>query len=436
MNRRKFLLRAGAGAAALTGSCNSSPALLAPGARGVAQELAKTDGEPDEIARDEDFWRHAQDAFTVDRSMVNFNNGGVSPSPQVVQESLARNLAYANSAPSYTMWRVQEPEKEAVRSGLAQLFGVDSEEIAITRNATESLQTCQFGFDLPRGAVVLACDQDYPRMLNTFKQRERREGIELEVIELPPPEASEDAVVRCYTDALDEKRPSLLLLSHMIYLTGRVLPVARIVAEARTRGVPTIVDGAHAFAHLVFRQEDLGCDYYAASLHKWLFAPFGTGLLYVKQDRIADLWPLMAASEAEDEDIRKFEQIGTHSVPVPLAIGDAMQFHQLLGPERKLARLLYLRERWTERIADTGNARFRASLAPGGAGGFVTVEIPGVDPSEIHQHLWSEHRIYTVAILQEGASGLRVSPSVYSTLEEVDRFADILAAIARNGIPA
>lgn len=411
--------------------------LADPGrAAAIGRELSAHPGSPEDVAADEDFWSRATEAFTLDRSLVNFNNGGVSPSPAVVQQALARALAFANEAPAHHMWRIQEPQRETVRVGLARLFGCDAEEVAITRNASEGLQTCQLGFDLRSGDVVVASDQDYPRMLTAFRQRERREGIRLELVKLPVPCEDDDELVRRFEDAIVEHRPKLVLMCHVINLTGQVLPVRRVVQMARGHGVPVIVDGAHSFAHLVFEQSDLDCDYFATSLHKWLFAPFGTGMLYVRRARIAALWPLMAATDEQTADVRKFEEIGTHPCPVRLAIAEAIRYHDALGPQRKLARLLYLRDRWAKRVLENSRVRLHTSLAPGFAGGFATVEVDGIAPEDLFQHLWDAHRILTTPIEHEDFRGTRVSPGVYSTLGEVDRFADALLAVARHGLPA
>ena len=410
-------------------------------APGLAAELAQRDGDPEEDAADEDLWREVQQAFTVDRSIVNFNNGGVSPSPRVVQEALARHLAFANQAPAHNMWRVQEPHKESVRARLARLFGCDAEEVAITRNASEGLQTCQLGHDLRPGDEVLTSTQDYPRMVNTFKQRERREGLVLRQVALPAPVEDPAEIARRFEAGITD-RTRLILVSHVVFLTGAVLPVRDVVELGRARGIPVIVDGAHAFAHVPCSRDALGCDYYATSLHKWLFAPFGTGMLYVRRERVADLWPLMAAPADRTDDVRKFEEIGTHPVPVPLAIAEALTFHEALGPERKLARMVYLRDRWARRLLEHDRVRLHTSLAPGAAGGFATVEVAGVEPSALVQHLMRRHQILTTPIVHRGQGeddafqGVRVSPSVYSTLEEVDRFTDAMLDVVANGLPA
>ncbi|HKK67333.1 MAG TPA: aminotransferase class V-fold PLP-dependent enzyme, partial [Bacteroidales bacterium] len=331
-SRKQFIKKLGAGAAALGAGAFFSPLK----ARNIAADLKDFSGSPLDIANNEDYWSRVQQAFTVDRSLINLNNGGVSPSPDFVQAAMKKHLDFSNQAPVYNMWRILEPRREGVRQRLARNFGVDTEEIAMTRNASESLQICQLGFDLKAGDEVLTTDQDYPRMINTFKQRERREGIKLNQISIPVPAENDEEIVRRFEQAITPKT-KLILMCHIINLTGQILPVKKVVQMAREKGIPVIVDGAHAYAHFDFKHEDLDCDYYTSSLHKWLFAPHGTGLLYVKKSKIKDLWPLMAAAESQDNDIRKFEEIGTHPAANYLAIGEALTFHEGIGSKRKEA---------------------------------------------------------------------------------------------------
>ncbi len=416
------------------GAAVAVAALKPERARAVALELAAHPGTPGTIAEDEAFWFEVQQAFTPDRSLVNLNSGGVSPSPAVVQAAMKRHLDYSNTVPPYTMWKVLEPQREPVRDRLARVFGCDPEEIALTRNASEGLQICEFGFDLEPGDEVLTTTQDYPRMVHTFKQRERREGIVLRQLKIPIPAEDPTEIVSLFESHITP-RTRLILMCHMINITGQILPVRLVVQMARRKGLPVIVDGAHTFAHFDFRQQDLDCDYYATSLHKWLFAPHGTGMLYVRRERIGDLWPLMAAPDVMKDDIRKYEEIGTHPAANYLAIAEALTFHQGIGPKRKEARLIYLRNRWAERLLEFDRVRLHTSLKPGFACCIATVQIDGVDSEELANHLWKVHRILVVAIKHPEFEGIRVSPSVFTTLEEIDRFADAMERVIKTGLP-
>lgn len=427
-SRRSFLGAMGLGAV-------SANAVLTFGARAqtIASELAQVAGEPDTIARDEGYWARVQQAFTVDRSVINFNNGGVSPAPAWVQDAMKQHLDYSNKLPAHNLWQVQEPRKETVRQRLARAWGVDAEEIALTRNASESLQIAQLGIDLKSGDEVLTTTQDYGRMLTTFDQRERREGIKLTKIAIPVPAENDDEVVRLFEEAITP-RTRVILMCHVINLTGQVLPVRRVCDMAAKHNIPVIVDGAHSFAHLIFKLSDLNCDYFGTSLHKWLFAPHGTGLLYVKKSRIAETWPMMPAAETQEGDIRKFEEIGTHPAANTLAIAEALTFHEGIGPERKLARMVYLRDRWAKRLIEQDRFKLHTSLKPGLAGGLANIAIEGIDSNRLRGWLWNKHNILTVAIIHEQFEGLRISPSVYSTIEEVDRFSELMEGAAKHGI--
>ncbi len=434
-SRRRFLGTLSLPAAAAAIGLPLRPVELRATAVDIALDLGGHPGSPAEIAADEDFWFQVARAFTVDRTLVNLNNGGVSPSPGLVQDAMKRHLDFSNLAPSYTMWAVLEPQREGVRERMAREWGVDPEEIAFTRNASESLQTMQLGIDLRRGDEVLTTTQDYGRMINTFKQRGRREGIVLRQIQIPVPAEDPAEVVRLFEQAITPKTKAILAC-HMINLTGQILPVTALNALARSRGIPLIIDGAHALAHFDFSLGDLDVDNYSTSLHKWLFAPHGTGLLYVRREKISEVWPLMAAPEPMDSDIRKFEEIGTHPAANYLAIGEALTFHQGIGAARKGARLVYLRNYWADKLLENDNVRLHTSLKPGFACGIANVEIEGVAPNDLRDYLWSAHRIIVVSINHAEFQGIRVSPSVYTTLPELNRFVDVMDRVAKKGLPA
>src|SRR5690348_2774847 len=306
---------------------------------------------PEQVAMDEDYWSVIQNSFTVTRGIINLNNGGVSPSPKVVTEALVRYIWEQEDCTAYTMWQILEPQSETIRTGLAEMFGCDREEIAITRNASESLEILLMGMDLKSGDEILTTTQDYPRMLTTLRQRERREGIVLKLIQIPIPPKNLNEITAAFERGITN-RTRVILIAHQINITGQITPVKAVCDMARARGIETIVDGAHSFAQFDFRQKDLGCDYFGTSLHKWLYAPKGTGLLYVKRDKIDKIWPLMAAETKQKSDIRKFEEIGTHSAAPKLAIGEALVFHGGIGAKRKEARLRYLARYWMNKLKD------------------------------------------------------------------------------------
>ena len=416
MDRRSFFYTAGA-----------VSAYFSDGAVERVQAAAgRTSSSASEAAQDEDFWFAVRHAFTVDRSIINLNNGGVSPAPRVAQQAMNRYLDMQNMAPVHYMWKQLDPQVETVRQQLADDFGCDPEEIAITRNASESLQICQYGIDLQPGDEVVTTNQDYPRMINTYKQRVRREGIVLRQVKFPVPPPSMDLLYERVTEAVTD-RTRIIHISHITNRTGQIFPVKRICQFGRDHGIEVIVDGAHSYAHFPFKHADLDCDYFGTSLHKWLLAPIGTGMLYVRRNKIEKLWPLMAAPEAQAGDIRKFEQIGTHPAANRLAIAESMTFYHSIGAERKAARLRYLRERWARRLEQIPGARVLTSYDPKMSCAIGLLAIDGVDPGELTQELWAGSRILVVPIRLPGEyEGIRITPNVYTTLQEIDTFCEAI----------
>ena len=413
------------------------PLACAPRVARVAKHVGmppQATGTPAQLARDAQYWGEVASCFTIDRSAINLNNGAVSPAPAIVQESLERHLDFANAQPTaHALWTVAPPLREDVRKRIAAQWGVDAEEVAITRSASEGLQILQMGFDLARGDEVLATTQDYPRMLTTFKQRERRDGIVLRQFKVPAPTETLADIVKLYEQHITE-RTKLILVTHMFNLTGQITPAKEIVALGRKRGIPVIVDGAHTFAHVDFKISDLDCDYFATSLHKWLYAPLGTGLLYVRRGKIKALWPLTAAGPELDDNIRKFEEVGTRPEANALAVGEALTFHQTIGGAHKEARLMYLRDTWATRLRGAGErVRLYTSLTPGVAGNIVMIDVDGIEPMKLWAWLWDKHRIQTGAIVRDEFRGLRISPNVFTTLPELDRFCSVMESVIKTG---
>lgn len=395
----------------------------------VANLVARTPGEPD----DEEFWLRVREGFAIDPNIANFNNGGCSPAPRVVQDALRRQIEYANQAPSYYMWQHLEPEIEGVRKRLAATFGCDAEEMAITRNASESLEICLLGFDLQPGDEVLTTTMDYPRMITTIKQRERRDGVKMVQVDPPAVPSSPAELVAKFESGITSKT-KLMLVSQVCFMNGQIYPVRQVVELGRKHGIPVIVDGAHAFAQFPFNRDKLGCDYYGTSLHKWLMAPMGTGFLSVRREKIDGLWSMMASVVEQSKDIRKFEEIGTHPAATHNAIGDAITFHELLGAERKAARFRYLRKRWVDAVQELDNVAFHTNLNPEHSCAITTVEIKGIKPPDLQSWLLTKHQIYTTTIAHPQFGGIRVTPNVYATVGEVDRFAAAMRTAAKQGI--
>lgn len=431
IDRRKFLTSAGKGLGLMALS-SATVASMFDKVRAAGKAVEHL--SPIEAAADEDFWAAIQQSFSVTRGIVNLNNGGVSPSPRMVTEAFVRYTWQQEDATAYTMWQLLEPQSETVRTGLAEIFGCDAEEIAITRNASESLEILLMGLDLKSGDEILTTTQDYPRMLTTLKQRELREGLKLNLIKIPIAPKDVNDIAAAFERAVTSKT-KLILVSHQINLTGQINPVKKVCEMARARGIETIVDGAHAFAQFDFKRDDLQCDYYGTSLHKWLYAPKGTGLLYVKKDKISKIWALMASEDKNRNDIRKFEEIGTHSAAMRLAIGEAILFHNAIGGKRKEERLRYLSRYWMNRLKDVPKVGFNTSFDPLQSCAIANFKVDGVDPVALGGYLMSKHKIFTTPIVHDEFTGIRITPNVYTTLWELDRFCNVVEQVAKKGLP-
>lgn len=385
----------------------------------------------EDVASDEEFWNKIRSAYVRDSEILNLNNGGVAPAPIPVMDAQIEAIRYSNLLPAYRMWHDLEPRIDDVRKRIGQMWGADPECIAVTRNASESLQIAQFGLDLKPGDEVLTTNQDYPRMITTWQQRERREKIVLRQLDFSVPVKQPGDLVRLYEQAITP-RTRVIHVSQVIFMTGQIFPVNEICAIARARGITSIVDGAHAFAHVPFNFSELDCDFYGSSLHKWLSAPVGTGMLYVREDRIEKHWALMAAPESMDKNIRKFEEIGTHPAAMHNAILQALEFHEQIGAERKFARLRYLKQRWAERLSKLPGVQVLVGLGPEHSGAFGTVHFEGMDPGKLSDELLAKYNIFVTPIVFRSVTGIRVSPNVYTSIAEIDRFCGAVEAITRR----
>lgn len=412
LDRRKFLKGFGiASAAALAAPFSSS------GFDTVMRDAGNIN--PSELTTDEDFWYYIQQAFTVSPYLINLNNGGVSPAPKTVQDAMKRYYDLTNEAPSYYMWRVLDQGRESIREGLANLAGCSKEEIAMNRNATEGLETIIFGLQLKAGDEVVLSKQDYVHVVHAWKQRELRDGIKLIWVDLDLPSENENYLIDQYVNAFTAKT-KVVTITHVINWNGQILPVAKIAAAAKKRGIDVLVDGAHSFSHFDFKIPDLNADYFATSLHKWLYAPIGSGMLWVRKEKIGGIFPMFGAEKPQDNDIRKFEHLGTRPFFIEEAIGKAIEFNDMIGIERKQKRLQYLKNYWMEKVKDIPKVKLSTSLNPKYACAIGMVSVEGKKPAELDAYLYNNHKIHTTTITWENISGVRVTPNVYTTTKQLD----------------
>jgi selenocysteine lyase/cysteine desulfurase len=427
-SRRSFINKAGKFSAITFLSSLTQPAW----SRNLERALKDAEGvSPSELAAEEDFWHYIQQSFTSSSGIINLNNGGVSPAPKTVQEAMKRYYDYSNEAPSYYMWRILDQGREPLRKNIARLAGCDAEEIAINRNSSEGLETIIFGLQLKAGDEVVAAKQDYPNMVNAYKQREIRDKIKMVWVNLELPSEDEDYMVNQYVKAFTPKT-KLVHITHIINWNGQILPVKKIANEAHKRGIEVVVDGAHSFAHFDFKIPDLDADYFASSLHKWLYAPIGSGMMYVKKDKIKNLYPLFAGDDPLKADIRKFENLGTRPFFIEQAIGKAIEFHDMIGSERKEKRLHYLKNYWMEKVKDIPKVKLNTSLHPKWGCAIGNVGIEGKKPGELDSFLMDKYKVHTVGIEWENIKGVRVTPNVYTTIKNLDVLIEGITAFAKS----
>jgi selenocysteine lyase/cysteine desulfurase len=427
-NRRSFISKAGAFSATALLASITQPSW----SRNLHKALnAAIDIPPNQLAGDEDFWYYVQQSYTVSPSLINLNNGGVAPSPKIVQEAMKRYYDYCNETPSYYMWRILDQGREPLRKNLAKLAGTSEEEIAIQRNASEALETVIFGLNLKAGDEVVLAKQDYPNMINAWKQREQREGIKLVWINLELPSEDNEYLASQYINAFTPKT-KLVHVTHIINWNGQILPVRKIADAAHAKGIEVLVDGAHSFAHFDFIIPELGADYFGTSLHKWLGACIGSGMLYIKKEKIKNIYPLFAGGDAKSEDIRKFENLGTRPFFIEQAIGKAIEFHEMIGSKRKEERLLYLKNYWMVRVKDIPKVKLNTSMKKGFGCAIGSVAIEGKKPGELDSFLMDKYKIHTVGIEWENIKGVRITPNVYTTTKNLDVLIEGISTFAKS----
>jgi len=394
----------------------------------LAQVVAAvSDVNPSELANDEDFWLKVRADFDIKPDYINLENGYYCFMPKQTLEHQIEHMRSVNYEGSYYMRTVRLENKKNVADKVAEIVGCTSEEVAITRNTTESLDLIIGGLSWEAGDEAVMAEQDYGAMLEHFRYVERRYGVVNRLVSVPNHPANDEEIVDLYASAITDKT-RLLMVCHMINITGQILPIRKIVDMAHSRGVEVMVDGAHAFSHIDFNMADLGCDYYGTSLHKWLCAPLGSGMLYVKKDKIDSIWPLFAERDLGPNDMRRLNHTGTHPVHVDLGILNAIEYQNTLGLARKEARLRFLQHYWTSKVRDLPRVLLNTPKDLSRHAGIGNVGIDGIEPSDLAKTLMDDFGIFTVAINRPGVRGLRITPNVYTTTDELDVF---IAAIRK-----
>ena len=415
MNKRGFLASAGGASLGLM----FGPSLLAQQATRPIQE----------VARDEAFWAAVRGQFKLTTDYINLENGYYCFQPQPVLEAFIQNVRTINLEASHYMRTRQVDDKFHVREKLATFAGCSPQELIITRNTTESLDTVISGFDWKPGDEAVLANQDYGAMIDMFKLQARRFGMVNRIVDIPLDPKSDNEIVSVYANALTPKT-RLIMIPHMVNITGQILPVRAICDMAHSHGIPVMVDASHTFAHLEYQIPDLHCDYYGASLHKWLATPLGAGILYVRRDRIEKLWPIYGDESRANDDIQKLNHTGTHPVHTDLTIERALQFHEMIGSARKEARLRYLQQYWTTRVRGFGKIELNTPTDPKRSCAIANVGIRGMSPGDLARSLLDNYKVFTVAIDGAGVRGVRVTPQVYTSTVELDQFVHALQELA------
>ena len=415
-SRRNFIRQAGNVTLGLSALSVFNP-LFANNVATAGSKIAHLSAK--DAAQDEDFWYQVQKAYRQSPHFINLESGYYSPEPLEVLESQLDNIKMINEQPSFYMRRRQWDEKKAIKDQLADFAGVSADEIVITRNTTEALDTVILGMDLKPGDEAVMTDQDYGSMLETFEMRARRFGIVNKVIKIPLHPKNDNEIVDAYEKAIT-KKTKVILVTHLINLTGQILPARAIAEMAHAKGIEVIVDAAHSFAHVDYKIPDLGCDYYGTSLHKWLCCPLGTGMLYMKKEKIEKTWPLFGDTGQPVDSITKFEHIGTHPVSTNLTIAAAIKFHNSIGSKRKEERLRYLKNYWVTSVKDLPKVIINTPFEDERSCGLANFAIEGMEPGAVADYLYNKHKIFTVGINRESVKGVRVTPHLYTTKPELD----------------
>ncbi|MES2332965.1 MAG: aminotransferase class V-fold PLP-dependent enzyme [Bacteroidota bacterium] len=385
----------------------------------------------EDLAEDENFWKGIRGEYDLKPDYINLENGYYNILPKEILENYIKHIREVNYQGSYYMRTVQFDNKKNMAAKVAGLAGCSADEFILTRNTTESLDMIIGGFHWNAGDEAVMAEQDYGSMLEMFKQVGKRYGVVNKIISIPNHPSSDEEIVNLYANAITAKT-KLLMVCHMINITGQILPIRKICDMAHSKSVQVMVDGAHAIAHIKFNIPDLHCDYYGASLHKWLSVPLGVGILYVKKENIAGIWPLLAEGDRKEDDISRLNHIGTHPVHTDLAVSNAIDFYNRIGAEKKEARLRYLQQYWTNKVRNLPNVIVNTPADPSRSCGIANVGIKGMKPADMAATLLKKYAIYTVAIDGANVHGCRITPNVYTTTTELDVLVKALGELGRD----
>ena len=383
------------------------------------------------IIEEKELWKTVRSHYKLNPDYINLESGFYNIIPSPTLNSFIDHVKRINYEGSFYMRNYLEKDKEEITNSLATLVGCKKDELIITRNTTESLDLIISGFPWMKDDEAIYADQDYGSMKQMFKQISKRHGVVNKVISIPNHPKSDEEIVSLYENQIS-KKTRLIMVPHMVNITGQILPVKKICEMAHNNGIEVMVDGAHCIGHFNFKISELGCDYYGSSLHKWLAAPLGSGILYVNKKRISKIWPLIASYVEDKDDVKRLNHIGTHHVHNDLAILNAIDYLNWIGLNRKEKRLRFLQNYWTSALRNKSNIIINTPVESSRSCGIANVGVKGLSPSDLAKKLMLDFKIFTVAIDYANVKGCRITPNVFNTLEDIDQLIVALKKISQS----
>jgi len=383
------------------------------------------------ISEEKELWETVRSHYKLNPDYINLESGFYNIIPSPTLNSFIDHVKRINYEGSFYMRNYLEKDKEEITNSLATLVGCKKDELIITRNTTESLDLIISGFPWMKDDEAIYADQDYGSMKQMFKQVSKRHGVVNKVISIPNHPKSDEEIVSLYENQISNKT-RLIMVPHMVNITGQILPVKKICEMAHNNGIEVMVDGAHCIGHFNFKISELGCDYYGSSLHKWLAAPLGSGILYVNKKRISKIWPLIASYVEDKNDIKRLNHIGTHPVHNDLSILNAINYLNWIELKRKEERLRFLQNYLTSALRNNSNIIINTPIESFRNCGISNVGVKGLSPSDLAKKLMLDFKIFTVAIDYANVKGCRITPNVFNTLNDLDQLIGALNKISQS----
>ena len=421
MNKRSFLKT--------IGNYSIAPFIIPTEA---INHLSLNESLPKELS-DKKLWKEIRSHYKLKPDYINLESGYYNIIPKPVLENFIKHVKMVNYEGSYYMRNNLIYNKDRITERLGSIFGSNKDELCITRNTTESLDLIIGGFPWKKNDEAIFAEQDYGAMKSMFEQISSRYGVNNKIISIPNHPKSDEEIIKIYESEITSKT-KLIMVCHMINITGQILPIKKICEMAHSYGVDVMVDGAHCIGHFNFKISDFNCDYYGSSLHKWLATPLGAGLLHVKKNKISKIWPLLGDSNKNPNDIKRLNHIGTHPVHTDLAINNSIDYLEWIGVERKEKRLRFIKNYWVNRLKGIKNIVINTPFEEHRSCGIGNIGVNNLTPEKLAKILMEKYKIFTVAIDYANVKGCRISPNVFTNIAELDRFIDSMVSISKGNL--